>query len=216
MYKHEAPTTIGPFILEGSKPGAAAAACWLSHRLIPPNTQGYGELARLSLLGARELHERLVHWEHACRANRLHTNYAFVPLTDQPPDTNIVCFVVKEKGSRSLARLNRLTRLVYDRFSIEVEAEEREYSYAQPFFLSRTTFEAPRYPLSTVQGFLERAEVTLEDYKEHGVFLIRSTVMTPYIVYAAETGRKQEYLADFMEILTQTVRDCLVQLHVSV
>jgi len=124
---------------------------------------------------------------------------------------------VKEKGSWSLARLNRLTKLVYDRFSIEVEAGERAYSYAQPFFLSRTTFEAPRYPLSTVQGFLERAEVNLEDYKGHGVlFLIRSTVMTPYIVYAAETGRKQEYLADFMEILTQTVSDCLVQLHVGV
>jgi hypothetical protein len=58
---HHPPSTVGPYILEGSKPGAAAA-CWLTHRMIPPDRDGYGELMRASLLTAREFYERLVHW----------------------------------------------------------------------------------------------------------------------------------------------------------
>jgi len=213
VYKHDPPATIGPYILEGSKPGAAAAACWLSHRMIAPHAEGYGEIIRLSLLGARELYERLVHWERSCIANRIDTNYEFLTVTRQPPDTNIVCFVVKEKGVRSLKRINRLTEMVYDRFSIGVETGERDYSYGQPFFLSRTRFETPSYPLSAVQGILDRAGVNADDYKDDGLFVIRSTVMSPYIVFASENGREQQYLADFMEILAKTVTECIQQLH---
>ena len=32
------PASVGPYILEGSKPGSAVAACWLSHRMIPPRS----------------------------------------------------------------------------------------------------------------------------------------------------------------------------------
>ena len=56
-HHHHPPTSVGPFIVEGSKPGAAVAACWLSHRMIPPDRTGYGEIIRASLLAARELYE---------------------------------------------------------------------------------------------------------------------------------------------------------------
>lgn len=36
--------TVGPYGIEGSKPGAAAAAVYLSHKLIPLNRDGYGRL----------------------------------------------------------------------------------------------------------------------------------------------------------------------------
>ena len=45
---------IGQFILEGSKPGAAAAACWMAHRLLPLNQQGYGQLIQRTIEGAKE------------------------------------------------------------------------------------------------------------------------------------------------------------------
>ena len=40
--EHTPPTSIGPYILEGSKPGAAVASVWLSHRTIQLNRDGYG------------------------------------------------------------------------------------------------------------------------------------------------------------------------------
>ena len=35
---------LGRYILEGSKPGAAAAAVWLSHKALPLDERGYGYL----------------------------------------------------------------------------------------------------------------------------------------------------------------------------
>ncbi len=102
--------------------------------------------------------------------------------------------------------------MVYERFSIQVEEGDRDYSYSQAFFLSRTTFEEPAYPVSTVKELLERTEIDPREYRQHGIFVIRSTVMTPYIVFASETGRKQEYLADFMEVLAKTVSICVSDL----
>jgi glutamate/tyrosine decarboxylase-like PLP-dependent enzyme len=208
---YEPPQNVGPFILEGSKPGAAAASCWLSHRMIPPNRDGYGEIIRASLLGARELYERLVHWEPGCRANRVETRCEFLPITGPPPDTNIVCFVVKIKGDRSLARMNALGEKVYRHFTIEAELGEREYAYAQPFFLSRTRFQAPQYSPHSVAGLLGRAEVDPEEYPAHGIFILRATVMSPYIVFAAETGHRQDLLADFVETLAKTAEAVLIE-----
>ena len=85
MLDHTPPTSIGPYILEGSKPGAAVAGVWLSHRMIPLNRDGYGEIVRASILAARELYERLVHWEHWAAANKVEPSFEFMPLTPQPP-----------------------------------------------------------------------------------------------------------------------------------
>ncbi len=206
------PANVGPFILEGSKPGAAAASCWLSHRMIPPDRSGYGEIARASVLAARELYERLVHWEHAAKANRTPLAYRFVPAAALPPDTNIVCFVIQEKLTRSLKRMNALAEAVYQRLTIQAELGERGYSYSQPFFISRTRFQLPNYSAHSVADLLERAGVDAGDYPAEGVFVLRATVMTPYITLAAETGRKQELLAEFTETLGRITEDALARL----
>ncbi|MFN0167994.1 MAG: pyridoxal phosphate-dependent decarboxylase family protein [Bryobacteraceae bacterium] len=206
------PSNVGPFILEGSKPGAAAASLWLSHRTIAPSREGYGEIMRASLLAARELYERLVHWEQSCRANHEETGYRFIPITAPPPDTNMVCFVVKAKDSNSLPRMNRLSEAVYKRFTIQAELGERDYSYSQPFFLSRTRFHLPQYSAHSVEDLLARAGVDATEYPAHGIFVIRATVMNPYILLSSETGHRQEFLADLVERLAAETGRCLAEI----
>jgi tyrosine decarboxylase len=45
---------IGRHILEGSKPGTAAA-CWFAHRIVPLDQSGYGLLIGKSIRSAQEL-----------------------------------------------------------------------------------------------------------------------------------------------------------------
>ena len=45
------------------------------------------------------------------------------------------------------------------------------------------------------------------DYPKLGVFVLRATVMNPYITLNAETGRKQSYLAEFMEELARVAEE---------
>ncbi len=202
MLDHTPPTSIGPYILEGSKPGAAVAGVWLSHRMIPLNRDGYGEIVRASILAARELYERLVHWEHWAAANQVEASFEFMPLTPQPPDTNVVCFLVREKCNPTLARMNELNQWIYERFTIESEYSAGEYSYSQPFFLTHTVIKYPSYSPRSVVGPLQRFAIDASEYFERGLFLLRATIMSPYIVLAEETGRKgRPYLAQFIDRL---------------
>lgn len=197
--QHRAPVSVGPYILEGSKPGSAVAACWLSHRMIPLDRSGYGEILRASLLAARELYERLVHWEEAARANHRTLPYRILPVTQGPPDTNIVCFIVQENPPQGLARTNALNRWIYQRFTLD---RSRLQSSLPPFFLSRTVFEGGAcYSSAGTRALLDRAGIDPADYRLHGLFVLRATLMSPYHVLAAETGHSQSLLGEFLDRL---------------
>ena len=52
--------TVGPYGIEGSKPGAAAASVYLSHRVIPLNTRGYGRILGRCLFNSKRFYAALV------------------------------------------------------------------------------------------------------------------------------------------------------------
>ncbi len=52
--------TVGPYGIEGSKPGAAAASVYLSHKVIPLDTSGYGRLLGRCLFNSKRFYAALV------------------------------------------------------------------------------------------------------------------------------------------------------------
>ena len=52
--------TVGIYGVEGSKPGAAAASAYLSHRVIRPTREGYGAIIGQALFSCRKLYARLL------------------------------------------------------------------------------------------------------------------------------------------------------------
>ena len=46
IFHNQAEPTVGVYGVEGSKPGAAAAAVWLAHKVIRPDRSGYGRNPR--------------------------------------------------------------------------------------------------------------------------------------------------------------------------
>ena len=96
---------IGMFTLEGSRPGAVAAACWLTHRMIPLNKNGYGKILGECLLTAKEFSERI------------EKESGFIPLND--PDLDIFCFYQKSsEKTLSLLKMNQKNIGHYERFSV--------------------------------------------------------------------------------------------------
>lgn len=177
---------IGVYILEGSKPGAAAAAVWLSHALIPLDTSGHGVLIRETVRNAAELYALLENLP-ALAPDAAGPARA-VPLC--APASNIVCYAFRAAGPSSLARLNAANRAIYDRFSISPGERVQE----QRFFVSRTVLSASQYAPATVASFLERLGVTREDYEREGVFLLRSVLMNPW--YALAKRRDRFFLSE--------------------
>jgi glutamate/tyrosine decarboxylase-like PLP-dependent enzyme len=60
VFHGEAEQTVGIYGVEGSKPGAAAAAVYLSHRVIRPTPEGYGKIIGEALFSCRKLYARLL------------------------------------------------------------------------------------------------------------------------------------------------------------
>jgi len=60
VFHGDAEPTIGIYGIEGSKPGAAAAAVYLSHRVIRPSKSGYGKIIGQALYGCKRLYTRLL------------------------------------------------------------------------------------------------------------------------------------------------------------
>jgi len=143
------------------------------------------------------LAEPYLHSDAAARACGETLSYRLLPITAKPPDTNIVCFLVTERAGGSLARTNAINRRIFESFTLG----EGAYSYSQPFFLSRTIFERSSYSSSAIAPLLEHAGIDPAEYRQHGLFVLRATWMSPYHLLAAETGHHQSLLAEFMEKL---------------
>jgi glutamate/tyrosine decarboxylase-like PLP-dependent enzyme len=212
------PHAVGPYILEGSKPGAAALATWLAHTTIPLTRDGHGKIIKTTTLSAKKLYFYLTNHHRLFWSMQDGTEtdgaFTFVPLGD--PDTNIVCFVAvprRTAGRRlvprhcSLEELNQLNQRIYAELSVPPNERGHEYPYGQPFFVSRTTFEAEQYGWAPVRDWLDRmgiGPVSEADYRKHGLFVLRSTVMNPFYYPAAQqytTRPARDYLLEFVRYI---------------
>jgi glutamate/tyrosine decarboxylase-like PLP-dependent enzyme len=59
VFHGQAEPTVGVYGIEGSKPGAAAAAVYLAHKVIRPTRAGYGKILRQSMWTSRRMYCRL-------------------------------------------------------------------------------------------------------------------------------------------------------------
>lgn len=179
---------LGRYSLEGSRPGAAAAATWLSHRVIPLHEDGYGHLIARTVVGARRLHAALTGAELAgARAVLL-----------APPDLNIVNFLVRPPGDVDLAAVNAFTERLHARLS------QRPGAIAPAYYVTKSRLLSPRHagalpPLLAALG-LDRAEV------EEGIVVLRMTVMDPWL---AEADRGTDHIAGFVRHLGGLCRELL-------
>jgi tyrosine decarboxylase len=162
---------LGRYILEGSKPGASAAAVWLSHKVIPPDERGYGYLVERTVAGARRLHAALATADLSpFRVNML-------PL----PDINIVCYLLCHPSLTTLRAVNEFNERVYTRLSMARSDQAPEY------IITRTRLRSPAYD-GAIDPILESLGIaSVEEWKAsgtEGLVVLRSTVMDPF--FAAE------------------------------
>jgi glutamate/tyrosine decarboxylase-like PLP-dependent enzyme len=194
---------IGRHILEGSKPGAAAAACWFAHRIVPLDQSGYGLLIGASIRSAQELCYRLSQG----LAPELAREGIILRILIQPPDTNIFCFVVNRAGNKSLTEMNRINRAIYDELKFNPESVIQRHN----FIISSTALTFAQYGLKGAQGIscmdehLAALGIPAEEFEKVGsVKTLRSAVTSPWL--ALSRGGNPDYSAAFAAVLKQAIR----------
>ena len=215
---------VGPYIVEGSKPGAAALSCWLAHETIPLNVHGHGQIVRTTLLSAKKLFKHLANHRHHFEEihaevigdERCSLPFTFAPLFE--PDTNIVCFIARpmrwEEGKLAptdwrLPWLNLLNELIYGATSIAPLDGRRPPPAVQPFFVSRTRFEQRQYDAGAIAPLLDHVGIDADEYRRHGLFVLRSTVMNPWYGEAEAVG--VDYLRQFVHHLHGAAVSAMLQ-----
>ncbi len=180
---------LGRFIIEGSKPGAAAAAAWMSHAVLPLDERGYGYLIERTVLGARRLYHALAGLER--------DGYTTVMFPE--PDLNIVCFVLRHASCRNLRDLNRLNDAVYSRMSHGSDGRDPDY------VITRTRLTSPPYD-GSVPPLLEKLGVPLADWQQapRGLTVLRATVMDPFLL---EDTAGAQHVTGFLDALVKAAAD---------
>lgn len=100
---------IGMFSLEGSRPGAMAAACYLTYKVLPLNRSGVGSIINESFSASKKFYELAA---KSSVIKNLHE-----------PDLDINCFFIETKHP-SITELNMRAQKIYNRLSVEAENPE--------------------------------------------------------------------------------------------
>ena len=178
---------IGRFIFEGSKPGAAAAGVWMSHKVLPLDARGYGRLIGATARGALLLHRRIAGGDWG--------EFRVVPLPR--PDLNIVCFAIGHASLETLEATNEFAARVYAAMSVGEDRAVRQLDY----FVTKTVLRRGEYGRAPMP-ILEELGFTYEDYRRaDGIGVIRCTVMHPFL--AERRG------IDFIEGFARTLRETM-------
>lgn len=191
---------LGQYILEGSKPGAAAAAVYVTHKVVPLDETGFGRLL------SETVHHCERFWEQAkVYAEKWKDKVRLtVPFE---PDTNLVCLALNPVGNTSLAAMNRFGRAVFADMKVDPSRPVQVKTFIGSYTsLTKDNLEgAQSERILTELGIDPDTFVTMPKDPERDadhIFLLRHTLMNPWLA-AAVDGR--DYIDLYWEYLGELI-----------
>ena len=191
---------LGRFILEGSKSGAAAAAVYVTHKVLPLDHAHFGRITAETIRSTESFLARAARFANDM-AGELRVVIPFAP------DSNLVCVALNPSGNFDVAAMNVFIRTLYD--ALRCAPDQAVQSHE--FYGSITTLRAEALGAEDMARVL--AELGLEPRSllpDHDgvdrLFILRHTLMNPFL-NDAENGI--DYIDRYFDFLTQRARTLL-------
>lgn len=187
---------LGRYIPEGSKAGAAAAAVYVTHQVLPLDHDHFGLLQRQTIRSAEAFRAELTRFASAQRA-RVRVSVPF------PPDSNLVCMALNPVGNRDVGAMNRFVRGLYD----SLKADPSTPLQMREFFASMTTLHPDTLGAEDTARVLaelglDAATLNPDDVGADRMVILRHTLMNPYLI-DRENGIS--YIARYFEYLARRI-----------
>lgn len=187
---------IGQFIPEGSKPGAAAAAVYVVHKVLPLDHTNFGMIPRHTVLAAEAFRECARRFAREMEG-ALHVSMPF------PPDSNLVCLAINPCGNRDLKRADDFTRRLLEK----LRCDRHQPVQVKQFFASSTTLRRDLVGDADMTRILAELDIVPDPIDvAHGddrLTLLRHTLMNPYLI-DRENGIS--YIDRYFEYLSEQLR----------
>lgn len=191
---------LGRFVLEGSKPGANAAAVYVAHKVMPLDHENFGRI----VAGTVRNTERFQHKLEAL-AERLKGKATLaIPFE---PDSNLVCLALNPAGNRDLAVANRFAAGIYEHLRVDASQPLQ----VKQHFASATTLALHNLGYAPMVEVLERLGLDPRTLRESpadpqreaaGLFVLRHTLMNPWL---HDTENGIDYLDRYCDYLASLV-----------
>jgi glutamate/tyrosine decarboxylase-like PLP-dependent enzyme len=193
---------LGGYILEGSKSGAAAAACWLAHKVVPLNKTGYGSIISVPVNNAAVFYDLLT----SLSTIKLNINGKEVIVETQilnRPDIDILLYCFNIKGNTSLKQMNKFNEILIEELSFSTE----KVAAAHDFIVSSTDLGYEIYG-NALNKSLDELKINLDEWQQNGsiIKVLRSSIVTPFL---KKEDLKQYYWNNFSLSLVKTIEKVL-------
>ena len=191
---------LGQFVPEGSKSGAAAAAVYVTHKVLPLDHAHFGRLPRQTVLAAEAFH---------AGSGRLAAAVADVAHVVVPfaPDSNLVCLAINPLGNRNLAAANAFARRLHD----ELRSDPAQPLQLKQFFGSMTTLRPDAVGEVEMERILATVGIDPATLDPDGddadrLVILRHTLMNPYLI---DHANGISYIELYLEHLGRRIRALL-------
>ncbi|GAB6196424.1 pyridoxal phosphate-dependent decarboxylase family protein [Lysobacter xanthus] len=166
---------LGQVIPEGSKSGAAAAAVYVTHRVLPLDHAHFGALPRQTIRATEHFVARLREFSQRV-AGVAHVTVPFLP------DSNLVCLAINPAGNRDVAQANAFVRRLHD----DLRCDPSRPLQMRQFFGSITTLRADSIGPEALEALCARLQLdpaTCGDGADRDrLTILRHTLMNPYLL----------------------------------
>ncbi len=191
---------LGRYILEGSKPGAAAAAVYVTHKVLPLDHAHFGRIV------AETIHstERFVAFAQRFADEMKGLLRVSVPFA---PDSNLVCLALNPAGNRAVAAMNDFVRALHER----MRGSPFQAVQANEFYGSITSLRAEAMGPSDMTRLLDQlgldaASLSPDSENTDRLFILRHTLMNPFL---KDDENDTDYIERYFEFLARRVRALL-------
>ncbi|MCJ0824693.1 pyridoxal-dependent decarboxylase [Luteimonas sp. 50] len=164
--------SLGRYTLEGSRPGAMAAAAHVVHKVLPLDHRNFGLLPRESIRNAEAFHDAALRFA----AEISGMAHACVPF---PPDSNLVCLAINPCGNSDIGKASAFVRELHD----ELRCDPQRPLQTREFFGSATVLQLDALDGEDAARLL--AALSLQPPaagSDAGLVILRHTLMNPYLV----------------------------------
>lgn len=202
---------LGKYIIEGSKPGAAAAAAWITHRVLPLNHDHFGRLCAETVRNCEYFFEHIDDL-----AADLHGIARIIMPFE--PDTNLVCLAINPEGNRDLGEMNRFCERLYERLRVGEGIDQRQ----RQFYGSRTRVDRSSITDEVAGRLIESLGLDPDSFvaspddsgrQDSSVFLLRHTLMNPWLAGRDRSphGGGMNYLDRYCRYLGGLIREAVAE-----
>jgi glutamate/tyrosine decarboxylase-like PLP-dependent enzyme len=166
--------SLGQYIPEGSKSGAAAAAVYVTHKVLPLDHAHFGRLPRATVRAAEAFHagaKKLALELAGCA-------HALVPFA---PDSNLVCLALNPRGNTRVAAANAFVAALHD----ELRSDPSQPLQLKEFFGSVTSLRPELLGAAETARILGALGLDTASLAEEGagrLMILRHTLMNPYLL----------------------------------